>query len=223
MTTTDETDVPEPLPNATPGPFSHLIACPTCDALYTAAPPSKGARAVCSRCHTVLIAPRARAGLQIIALSLTVLILVIGAAVFPFLRITAGGVTNSASILDAALAFSNGPLIALALCVAALIVFIPATRVLLLLYVLIPVVFDRPPAGQARPAFRMAEALRPWSMAEIFALGCAVSLVKVADLAQITFGPGFWMFAILVVLVVVQDGFMCRWSVWESLDPTPQS
>ncbi|MEM8658637.1 MAG: paraquat-inducible protein A, partial [Pseudomonadota bacterium] len=52
---------------------------------------------------------------------------------------------------------------------------------------------------------------------------CAVSLVKVADLAQITFGPGFWMFAILVVLVVVQDGFMCRWSVWESLDPTPQS
>ncbi len=71
--------------------------------------------------------------------------------------------------------------------------------------------------------FSLSEALRPWSMAEIFAIGCAVALVKVVDLADVSFGPGFWMFACLVVLVVVQDNFMCRWSVWNSLSPQKQS
>ena len=33
-------------------------------------------------------------------------------------------------------------------------------------------------------AFRLAEALQPWSMAEIFVIGCAVALVKIADLAE---------------------------------------
>jgi len=142
------------------------------------------------RCHTALITPRAKAGLQIIAVSLAIVILVIAATVFPFLSIKVAGMQNSVSILDAALAFSDGPLIALALSTAALIIFIPLLRV----------------------------ALRPWSMAEIFAIGCAVALVKITDLADVTFGPAFWLFAILVVLVVAQDNFMCRWTVWKSLD-----
>ncbi len=83
---------------------------------------------------------------------------------------------------------------------------------------LVPLVADRPPANGARRAFRLAEDLRPWSMAEIFAIGCAVALVKVADLADVSFGPAFWMFSALVVLVVVQDTFMCRYSVWKSLE-----
>ncbi|MGB7244219.1 MAG: paraquat-inducible protein A [Sulfitobacter sp.] len=199
-------------------PRRDLIVCPQCDAAYRLKRPDKGERAVCRRCHKVLITPRRNAGLQIIAVCLAIVILIIAAAVFPFLTINASGAKNSVSILDAALAFSQGPLIALSLATAALIIFVPLLRVLLSLYVLIPVVLDRPPARHAIQAFRLAEALRPWSMAEIFAIGCAVALIKVSDLADIAFGPAFWMFSILVVLVVVQDNFMCRWSVWNSLD-----
>lgn len=198
----------------------HLIVCPQCDAAYQIDRPQHGERAVCMRCHTVLIAPRRKAGLQIIAVSVAIVILIVAASVFPFLSIQAAGAQNAVSILDAALAFSGGPLIALALCTAALIMVIPLMRVLLVLYVLIPVVADRPPARHAMQAFRLSEALRPWSMAEIFALGCAVALIKVADLADIHMGPAFYMFAALVVLVVVQDSFMCRWTVWNALDPT---
>jgi paraquat-inducible protein A len=195
-----------------------LIACPTCDALYRAVPPGPGQRAVCTRCHTVLIAPRRKAGMTIIMLALTVMVLVMGALWFPFLRISTRGLSHSASLLDAALSFAGGPLVVLSLAVTALIVLIPLVRAMLIVYVLLPVVFDAPPRPAARTAFRWAEALRPWSMAEIFAIGCAVSLVKVADLAEITFGPAFWMFAGLVVIIVVQDNFMCRWSVWQSLE-----
>ncbi|MGC1502534.1 MAG: paraquat-inducible protein A [Sulfitobacter sp.] len=195
-----------------------VIVCPQCDAAYRMKKPANGERAVCQRCHKVLIAPRRNAGLHIIAVAFAVFFLIVGAAVFPFLTIDAAGNKNAVSILDAALAFSGGPMIALSLATAALIILIPLMRVLLTLYVLIPVVLDRPAARHAIRAFRMSEALRPWSMAEIFAIGCAVALVKVADLATVGFGPAFWMFGILVVLVIAQDSFMCKWSVWYRLE-----
>ncbi|TDT77083.1 paraquat-inducible protein A [Litoreibacter halocynthiae] len=206
-----------------PIPLDNLIVCTHCDAAFTLERPEVGQRAVCARCGTVLITPRRKAGLQIIAVSVAITILIIAATVFPFLSISAAGATNSVSILDAALAFSDGPLVALALTTAALIIFVPLARVLLTIYVLVPIVLDRPPARRSTQAFRLAEALRPWSMAEIFVLGCAVALIKISDLADVAFGPAFWMFSGLVVLVVVQDNFLCRWSVWKSLDKTQTS
>lgn len=195
-----------------------LIVCPHCDAVYALQSPGFGERVVCGRCHTVLITPRRKAGMQIIALSVAIIILILTASFSPFLTISAAGASNSVSVVDAALAFSDGILVVLALATAALIIFIPLLRVLLSIYVLTPIVFDRPPAPGAIAAFRLSEALRPWSMAEIFVIGCAVALVKISDLADVHFGIAFWLFGALVLLVIVQDSFLCRWSVWKSLD-----
>jgi|TARA_B110000879_G_scaffold35838_1_gene49494 paraquat-inducible protein A len=200
------------------GPLEGLIICPVCDATYQLQRPKNGERAVCVRCHKVLIAPRTNAGMQIIAVSVAVVVLIIAASLFPFLQISAAGRSNSVSILDAALTFTEGPLLVLALLTAGFIIFVPLLRMLLTIYVLVPLVLDRQPARHAIAAFCYSEALKPWSMAEIFALGCAVALVKVADLATVSFGPAFWMFGVLVVLVIVQDGYMCKWSVWNSLE-----
>lgn len=208
---------------AAPLPRTDLIVCPSCDAVYALASTEHGQRAICQRCSTVLIAPRRKAGMQIIVLSLTILVLIVAAAVFPFLTIQSTGLRNSVSIIDAALAFRDGPLVLLSLTTVALILLVPMVRVLLSLYVLVPIVRDRPPARYAARAFRMAEALRPWSMAEIFSIGCAVALIKISALVDVTFGPAFWMFSVLVVLVVVQDNFICRWSVWNALNNTPKS
>lgn len=197
--------------------LDELIICPQCDALYRLVQPDHNDRATCSRCHEVLIAPRRKAGMQIIAIAVAVVILVVAATMFPFLSITAAGAKNTVSILDAALAFRTGLYAPLAIAVAVLILLIPLARALLAIYVLTPIVLERPIYPGAARAFRLAEWLRPWSMAEIFVLGCAVALIKVSDLADITFGPAFWMFAGLVVLVIAQDSFMCRWSVWNSL------
>lgn len=207
-----------PVTTTSSADISDLIACTECDALYRATDPKPGSQAVCARCHHVLIRPRRRAGMRIIMFALTTLILVGGALFFPFLRIDVAGLSHSASILDTALAFNSGRLAVLAVATAALILVIPAARMVLILYVLIPVVFDRAPYPRARQAFRLSEELKPWSMAEIFAIGCAVSLVKVGDLATITFGPAFWMFTVLVIVVVIQESFMCSWSVWKSLE-----
>lgn len=195
-----------------------LIACPHCDALYRAHEVPAGQRGVCHRCHTVLIAPRKQAGMTILMLALTILILVVGAMLFPFLEIRARGLSNGVTVLDAALIFTDGILRLASLTVLALILVIPLSRVMLIGYTLLPMVFDRAPWPGAGAAFRLAEALRPWAMAEIFAIGCAIALVKVADLAQLSFGPAFWMFCGLVLVQVLHDSLLCRWSVWSAID-----
>ncbi len=213
---TDETG-PAPEPDIAGAQLDALIACPTCDLVYTVPRLSPQDRAVCARCHTVLIAPRRKAGKQLIALALTVLILIVAACLFPFLSIGAGGVKQNASILGTAFAFS-GTYALLSIAVLFFIVVIPAARLCLLIYVLAPIIRDRPPAPYAKRAFALSEDLLPWSMAEIFALGCAVALVKLSDMADVVFGPAAWIFAILVVLVVATDRLMCRYSIWKSLE-----
>ena len=194
-----------------------LVACPECDALYRATDVPPGSRAVCSRCHTVLISPRRHAGMAIISMALASLVLVIGALWFPFLRIDTRGLWQQATLWDVATSFPAGPLLLVSLAVAAAIVVLPIVRAALILYTLVPVVFDRPPRPLASRAFALSESLRPWSMAEVFAIGCAVSLVKIADLATVSLGPAFFMFAGLVVVTVVQDQLVDRWSVWRSI------
>ncbi|MEL6691108.1 MAG: paraquat-inducible protein A [Pseudomonadota bacterium] len=203
--------------NETP-PLDELIACPHCDALYHVGQVEKGERAVCERCHAKLISPRKAAGAHIIALALASVILVVSALFLPFIGISRLGFSNQATILEIAWAFSGGPMLVLSLATLGLIVGLPLLRLLLTLYTLIPLVRDRPPWPGAARAFRLSEQLKPWSMAEIFVIGCAVSLVKLGDLARVELGPAFFMFAVLVVLLVIQDTFMDRWSVWKALE-----
>ena len=196
-----------------------LIACPQCDALYHARMPQNGARMVCKRCHHTLIADKRNAYARTIALALTVVVLMAGALFFPFLGVNVAGFSNRTSVVDTALTFLDGGVMtALSVFVIAFIIAVPVIRAVLVVYVVGPLMRGRRPARHARHAFRLAEDLRPWSMAEIFIIGVAVALVKVADLAKVEFGPAFWMFAALVVVTVVLDGTLDRWSIWTALD-----
>ncbi|SLN24456.1 Inner membrane protein YebS [Aquimixticola soesokkakensis] len=195
-----------------------LIACPSCDALYHVRVPQVGERATCARCETVLIAPKSNAMLRIVALSITNLILVVSALFLPFLSISRAGFYNATSIMDAILAFAQGPMFLLSIAVGALIVVVPMARMLLTLYVVAPLEFGAAPLPRAAQAFRLFESLKPWSMAEIFVLGCGIALVKVADLATVDFGAAFWMMGVLVVVVLLQDNLMDRWSIWRALE-----
>ena len=90
-----------------PTDLEEFIACPACDALYRAAKPEFGERAVCDRCHTVLIAPVEGAIVRVVALAIAILVLLATAMFTPFLKIEANGLTHSSSIADAALSFSE--------------------------------------------------------------------------------------------------------------------
>jgi paraquat-inducible protein A len=198
--------------------LDELIVCPACDAVWRVTEPEAGGVASCARCHHVLIRPRAGAILQIVALSLAVLVLLVGALFLPFIAISARGLSHASSIFEVALAFAGQDFAWLSILVVGFIIGVPMSRVLLLLYALGPLIAGRRALGGAGQAFRWADDLRPWSMAEIFILGVGVSLVKIVDLARVEIGPAFWMFALLVLITLLQDTLMCRWTVWRALD-----
>lgn len=199
-------------------PLDDLVACPQCDTLHQARILPENARAYCQRCGTILMWSQPAAIAQILSLSLTAFIMMIAAISFPFLTLDAGGLQNATSVIDAILAFKDGFAFPLAVAVAFFIVVIPLLRLAALIYALDPLVRKRKPRQGARTAFGLAEQLRPWSMAEIFIVGVTVALVKVAGLAAVTIGPAFWAFAGVVVITVLKNQMICRYSIWEALE-----
>ena len=194
-----------------------LIACPRCDALHIERELETGETARCVRCNMVLASPRAGAFTRIIALSFTALVLMVGAVFFPFLEISRMGFGNATSLFGVAMAFSDGALMPLTVALLATIVGLPVLRAVLLVYTLLPLSQGRPPFGHAVTAFRVSEALRPWSMAEIFVIGTAVALVKVAGLAVISFGPAFWAFCALIIVTVLKNLMLSEATIWEAI------
>ena len=200
-----------------------MVACPTCDALHLLETVPIGSRARCRRCHTVLMAPRAGALTRIVMLAITAAILMAAAVFFPFLDIRAGSFAHQTSVFDAVMAYSQGLMLPLSFAVAALIVVLPLLRLLLVVYALGPLVAGVAPAQHALHAFRVSEAMKPWAMAEIFIVGVTVALVKVAGLATVSLGPAFWAFVALVLVTVLKDTFMCKLTVWKTLEERSQS
>lgn len=197
-----------------------LVACPQCDALHRLRAIPVGSTARCSRCHAVLLAPRKGSIATIVSLALGSLILMVAAVTFPFLMIETSGLVSRASVIDAILAFSesSGLMVPLSVVTAALIVLLPAMRLLALLYSLSPLVVGRALLPQARLLFRVAMRLRPWAMAEIFLVGVAVAVIKIAGMATVEFGPAFWAFVGLVLLNTAKDTIICERSIWLELD-----
>lgn len=195
-----------------------LIACPRCDALHVELELASGETARCIRCGSVLAKPRAGAFVQLIALSFTSMVLMVGAIFFPFLEISRMGFGNATSLFGVALAFADGVLLPLVLAVLVMIVGLPVLRAFLMVYTLVPLAQGRPPYRHAADAFRLSEQLRPWSMAEIFVIGTSVALVKVAGLATISLGPAFWAFCGLILVNLASRGFMCQTTIWDAIE-----
>lgn len=163
---------------------------------------------------------RGTAVASVLSLAIASFILMVAAISFPFLDLEAGGRTNATSVISAVMAFSDILSWPLAIAVAGFIIVLPLLRLGAIVMAVMPLVADYQPSRRHKEAFALSEVLRPWSMAEIFIVGVAVALVKVAGLATITFGPAFWAFTVLVILTFFQDTLICRYSIWRALDTT---
>ncbi|SHG81494.1 paraquat-inducible protein A [Cognatiyoonia sediminum] len=199
-------------------PLEDLVACSQCDTLHNAMTLSEGETAACRQCGTPLMTSRSSALARVLSLALTSVVLMIAAISFPFLDLDVQGRQSGTSVIGAVLAFQSSWGFPLAIAVAGFIIILPLTRLIALIYAIGPLTRGAKPRRYARQAFALAERLRPWSMVEIFMVGVTVALIKVAGLATVTIGPAFWAFAALVVITVLKDQLICRYSIWEELD-----
>lgn len=192
---------------------NELIICEYCDAVYQREPLQPHQRALCVRCGGVLQRHNPMTLQQRLALAITAAVLLAFANLYPIMSISMQGLGNSATLWDAVLILSSGPITFIALVLALAVILAPTLQVTLLVWVLGFAV-----AGQRAPAFafcmRWLEALRPWSMLEVCLLGTLVAVIKLAGLLDVIPGIGLVAMAALSVLILYIAGKDIR-DLWE--------
>ena len=193
------------------------MGCPECDLLCEVGALEHGQRAICARCGCVLSVgfedPYARAW----SFSVAALIVLAIAFSFPFLSISAAGVTNSMTLVQTVAYLAQYGADAIAALVALFVIVVPL--VMLLFMVMLSTALR---AGRFHPLMlaptRWLFHLNAWAMVEVFAIGVIVSLVKLAAMAKVTLGPSFWAYLAFTVLFLLAFSAMDRLTVWRDVE-----
>lgn len=193
-----------------------LIACHTCDLLHRvkSLPPKSAAH--CSRCGALLYSHTPNAVNRTLACAFTGLVMIVIANIYPFLSLQSQGTVLETNLITGAMILAEQSMAGLALLVLLTSMMIPFLLLGALVYVLWPL-----KRGRCLPAhpriFRMALALRPWSMTEVFLLGILVSVIKLAKLATIIPGTALFAFLALVFSLAAVNTFVNPHLIWEEM------
>lgn len=175
------------------------FTCRFCGQPHRSVPLKARQRAQCSRCGLTLAKGSRFGNDTTAALVVTALMLSIPALALPFVTVGKLGSERTGYLLSGARALwlENMPLLSLWvwLCAALL----PVVLLGLLATLTLPARFSKT-APQTRLLRRLAVAIAPWTMPEVYLLGVLVALTKLGSLVDVKMGPGFWCYAAMSVL-----------------------
>ena len=189
------------------------VVCEHCGQAHRWQPLAPRAVARCVRCNAV-VGRGHKLGLQpLLALTLTALIVLLIAHTSPLISIRlAGSEVQTSFTMAVATSWQQGEhgVALLAVVTAGLA---PALFILLRLYLLLPLLRGHLPAGYARCLRCLFHASR-WNTVEVLTVGALLALVRIADLAQATPGPGLAAFALLALLLAAIESAGLRHLWW---------
>jgi len=193
-----------------------LFVCHDCDALQRVPAVEPGHDALCMRCGSRLFRNPVGGIDKPLAYIFASMILFVIANTNPVMSISILGLVQNASITDAALAFIHAGSPELAAIVWLPSVLFPGLTIVGLFYVLASIRFDLNWPG-TRILLVWISRLLPWGMLDVFLLGILVSLVKLAALADIALGIGFYDFLVLIFLYAASIASLETHTLWEHL------
>lgn len=189
-----------PEARSAPASRARSLACRDCDGLIRLPPLAEGATARCPRCGGVL-RRRRRHGLErTTALALAAAILFVVANVFPFLSFDMQGRETQTTLASGVKGLFDGGYGELAVLVLVTTIVAPLLQILLLLWLLLPLQWNRIP-WRLPEAFRLLRRVQPWSMMEVFLIGILVAIVKLSGMAHVVPGLALWSFALLMLVL----------------------
>jgi paraquat-inducible protein A len=200
-----------------PHPTGHLVGCPECDLLLRVDLPGPGETARCPRCRFALASGVAEPFVFPLAYSLTALILMVVSLTFPFLAVTEAGLENSMTLAKAMTSLADFGANGVAVVVAAFVLFVPATMMAAVVMLTI-LLLRRRPTRLLVPLARSVFHLDAWCMADVFAIGVIVSLVKLSTMADVVLGIAFWAYLAFAVCFLLTVTSLDRLTVWTTID-----
>ena len=190
-----------------------LTECPECGLLQRHKPPPPGGLIECARCGSVLHRDRPDSLNRTLALTLAGLLLFVIANSFPFIAFNLRGNETHTTLLTGVLNLYDAGQWGIAAVVLFTSVLAPGLQLTLLLAVLVPLALERMPPWLPR-LFRLVRTLAPWGMMDVFMLGILVSVVKLADMANIVPGASLFAFAALILVLAAAQAALDPDLVW---------
>jgi len=132
---------------------------------------------------------------------------------FPFLIFNAQGSEKIVFFVQSIQSLGQEIYLVVVLFLLATTLWIPAVVLLGIDYVLISSKFKKE-LPYTRLVLRVVFYLQPWNMAEIFLLGILVSMVKIASLADVSFGWSFFAFVMYIFSMAASRVYLDRLQIW---------
>ena len=202
----------EPVPEA-----SHLVGCPECDLLVRVAEPHPHEVARCPRCAYVLAVGIAGGFSRPLAYAVAALVLLAIALTFPFLSVTATGLSHDMTLAAAVPELTSVGAQGVAILLALLALIVPGAMMAAMV-LLIGLLLARRASPALVPLARQLFRLNPWAMADVFVVGVIVSLVKLATMADVLIGVAFWAYLGFTVSFLLAITSLDRISVFGAID-----
>ena len=158
----------------------------------------KGEKAICPRCVGVLFTRGHNSVHRAAAFAMAAAVLFVVANSFPFLTMRAGFRESQMLLWESATGLGAEGYPALAVAVSVFIVGAPALLIVGLLYVNLPLLWERRLPGSIALCRWLLHARR-WNMMEVYLLGVLVSLLKLGKLATLMVGTSFWALVALII------------------------
>ncbi|MEW6265391.1 MAG: paraquat-inducible protein A [Thermodesulfobacteriota bacterium] len=193
-----------------------LIACHECDALHQVTPLAQGGAARCVRCGALLYRRTRNSLERTLALTLAGLILFVVANSYPLLAMRMQAQVQQATLMAGIRELYFQGMWAVAFLVLMTTVVIPLSYLAGMLFVLLPLRFNRSPRHLPR-IFGLARAIQGWSMMEVFLIGLLVAIVKLAKMATIVPGPALYALAALILVMAGSLATLDERLIWNSM------
>ena len=161
-----------------------------------------------------------RARQVISALSLTAIVVLIIACVFPFISFYANGQMRTIGLLQAISELYIQGDFFVATLVGLFILLCPLLYLLFLMTVIIGTVLPFPTIVKSN-LVKIIIYVLPWSMAEVFLAGVLVALIKVIALAEVTLEVSFWAYVVFAplftyIVSLADNHRLWKWVKYES-------
>lgn len=178
----------------------NLIACHECDLLQREVPVPEGGVLCCRRCRAQLYRNLPNGLERALAFSLAAVVLFAISNVYPIVGLAVNGTIVETTLLGAVRVLYQDGKWPIAGLVFATTVLLPILQTVSMLWMLVPLKYDRVPWGGPF-VFRLCHLCQPWGMTEVLILGLLVALVKLSRIASVVVGPALWSFGALMLIL----------------------